>query len=210
MQQINLYQEQFRVRREPARTRVLALGLVVLLAMLFAVSGWMQYESWRVTDRLERARERRDRVEQEMLALRAELERMAAGEQARAGLPAELRAELAAKRRLMDYLAEGPLASRDGFSGHLQALARRVVEDLWFDRIQLERGGDRIRFEGHALEAALVPRMIAALGEEAVYRGHSFRSLLIERPEQAAWRVDFLLASEAVEREEPAGRGTSR
>lgn len=209
MQQINLYQDQFRIRREPWRARVLAAVLGLLLVVLAGVSAWLQYEAGQAEARLAAAEQRRDRAEQQVLALRSELEQIEAGEAVQADLPSRLRAELAAKRRLMDYLEQGPLARRDGFSGHLQGLARRVVDDLWFDRIVLEQGGDRLRFEGHSLEAAHVPRMIAALGEEAVFAGHAFRSLVIERSEDADWRVDFLLASDLLDAEGSRKRGGS-
>lgn len=210
MQQINLYQDQFRTRRDLLGARFIALALGVLLIALVGISVWLQFEAAETASRLAAAEQRRDRVEQQMLAMRTRLEKIEAEDAARVDLPARLRAELAAKRRLMDYLEGGPLARRDGFSRHLEGLARRVVDDLWFDRVVFELGGDRLRLEGHALRAEDVPRMIAALGDEAVYAGHAFRSLLIERPEDADWRVDFLLSSDVFETDEPSGGKSPR
>lgn len=210
MQQINLYQEQFRTRRDPFGARTLAGALAALIVVLAGISVWLQLSAAATAERLQAAEQRRDRVEQQVLATRSRLEALAAKDAAAASEPARLRAELAAKQRLMEYLEGGPLARRAGFSEHLDGLARRVVADLWFDRIVLERGGGRLRFEGHALRAADVPTMIAALGQEAVFAGHAFRSLVIERPEDADWRVDFLLSSDRVEgaagRDQGAGR----
>lgn len=210
MQQINLYQEQFRVRPDPFDARSLGLALLVLLLVLAGVSVWLHISAAGVVERRLAAEQRRDRAEQQVLALRAELDELMAADTATASEPDRLRRELAAKRRLMDYLEGGPLSRRDGFSTHLEGLARRVVDNLWFDSIVFERGGERLRFEGHALHAADVPRMIAALGEEAVYGGHAFRSLVIERPEEADWRVDFLLSSERVEAADGKRQGGGR
>jgi len=206
MQQINLYQEQFRSHRDPLGARTLGLALAALMVVLAAASVWLHLSAREVESRLAAAEQRRDRVEQQVLAMRSQLEKLQ-DESAAASEPARLRRELAAKRRLMDYLEGGPLARRDGFSDHLAGLARRVVDDLWFRRIVLERGGDRLRFEGHALEAAHVPQMMAALGEESVYAGHAFRSLVIDRPEDAEWRVDFLLSSDLVSGGDEGGGG---
>lgn len=209
MQQINLYQEQFRTRRDPFGARTLAGALVALILVLAGISVWLQLSAAAAVERLQAAEQRRDRVEQQVLAMRARLEALAA-EDAAASEPARLRAELAAKQRLMEYLEGGPLARRDGFSDHLDGLARRVVADLWFDRIVLDHGGDRLRFEGHALRAADVPTMIAALGQEDVFAGHAFRSLVIERPADAEWRVDFLLSSDRVEGAAGRDKGAAR
>lgn len=210
MQQINLYQEQFHERRDPLDARHLATGLLLLLVALAAWSGWLYHRADTTSTRLALAEQRRDRVEQQVLALRAQVER---SQDQQAGTDDEavrLRRELAAKRRMLDYLETGPMARRGGFSAHLAGLARRVVDDLWFDRIVYQHGGEKLRFEGHALKAADVPRMIAALGEEPVYAGHAFRSLVIERPEEADWRVDFVLASDAPENGDAASGSGGR
>lgn len=196
MQQIDLYQEQFRERRDPFSARSLGAALLVAVLVLAGVSVWLGFAAERAAEQRAAAEQSRDGVEQQVLAMRSRLEARTAEDAAVASEPARLRTELTAKRRLMNYLEGGPLARRDGFSPHLAGLARRVVDDLWFDRIVLERGGDRLQFEGHALQAAHVPQMIAALGEEPVYAGHAFRSLVIQRPEDADWRVDFTLSSD--------------
>ena len=196
MQQINLYQEQFRTRRDPLDARHLGAGLVVLLIVLAAASVWLHQRAGDAAERAAAAERERDRLERRVLELRSRLEQRQAAASGAVDEATRLRAELAAKRRVLEYLESGPIARRDGFSGHLQGLARRVVDDVWFDRIAFERGGETLRLEGHALRADDVPRMIAALGEEAAYAGRAFRTLVIERPENADWRVDFVLASD--------------
>lgn len=197
MQQINLYQEQFRVRRDRLDARHLGAWLLLLVIALGAGSVWLYQRAGAVAERAVAAERERDRLEREVLALRARIEQRQVAASGAVDEATRLRRELAAKRRVLEYLESGPIARRDGFSAHLEGLARRVVEDLWFDRIVLELGGRKLRFEGHALRAEGVPRMIAALGEEAAYVGHAFRSLVIERPADADWRVDFVLSSDA-------------
>ncbi|MDX1609663.1 MAG: hypothetical protein R3225_06025 [Halofilum sp. (in: g-proteobacteria)] len=209
MQQINLYQEQFHERRDPLDARHLAGALLLLLIALAAWSGWLYQRADTTAARLAVAEQRRDRAEQQVLALRAQVERSQDQQSGTEDASGRLRRELAAKRRMLDYLETGPMARRDGFSAHLAGLSRRVVDDLWFHRIVYQHGGQKLRFEGHALKAGDVPRMIAALGEEPVYAGHAFRSLVIERPEEADWRVDFVLASDAPDNAD-SGTGSGR
>lgn len=202
-QQINLYQEQFRRRRQALDTVQMTLAIAGLLIVLAAWGGWEYWRASTAEARLEAARDRlvvaEDRVadlRERLAALREELDDN--GELAR------VREEIQAKERLLRYLDEGPLAERAGFSPYLEGLARRTVDDLWLHSIVLRDGGKRLRLEGHALSPASIPELIDALGEESVYRGHAFRALSIDRPEDAHWRVDFVLASDA--READAGR----
>lgn len=205
MQQINLYQEQFRGRRDPLDARHLGAGLLLLLIALAAASVWLDHRGGQVAERAALLERERDRLEQQVLALQSRLEERRAETTGALDRATRLRAELAAKRRVLEYIESGPIARRDGFSSHLEGLARRVIEDLWFDRIVFESGGNKLRFEGHALHPQGVPRMIAALGEEPAYSGHAFRSLVIERPADADWRVDFVLSSDR-----PGGDGDAK
>jgi len=202
MQQINLYQDQFRARRDALDARHLAL---YLLAACVALAGASAYLQWRARDaaaRADVATARRDAAQHRLEAVQAAL-----GKAQAAGGPNDettrLQAQLDAKLRLLDYLVHGPLELRTGFSPFLRGLARQHVPDLWLDGIRIAAGGGRLRLEGHALAPRRVPALIAALGDEAAYAGHTFRTLSIERPEDADWRVDFVLASEA---EKPTAR----
>lgn len=205
MQQINLYQEQFRIRRDPFDARHLGVGFLLLVLALAGASAWLQQQADEVAVRAAALERERDRLEQQVLAMRAQLEEHRDEAVDGDDRVTRLRRELAAKQRVLEYLESGPMAQRDGFSAHLAGLSRRVIDDLWFDRVVFEQGGRKLRFEGHSLQADGVPRMIAALAEEEVYAGHVFRTLIIERSEEANRRVDFVLASDV-----PSGDGEKR
>lgn len=194
MQQINLYQEPFGRARDPLGARPLGLALALLVLALAAVSA-AQYLRLQGFEARAAALEAERRAASDRLAqVRARLQE--ARTQAGAGDPAApLRAELAAKRRLLEYLESGPIARRGGFSPYLEGLARRTVDGVWLSAIRIGDGGERLRLAGHALSAERVPALMAALGEEESYNGHAFRTLVIDRPADAGWRVDFVLAS---------------
>lgn len=190
MQRINLYQDQFRRRRDWLDSRHLALMLLAGIAVLAAISA---NQAWRANA----AEARASALEADRQAARARLESLQAqleperdDERLR-----KLRAELSAKQSLLDYLESGPLGERDGFSPFLDGLARHVVDGVWLSRITLREGGARMRLDGHAVDPDRVPQLITALGAAAAYDGHAFRRLAIDRPAEADWRVDFVLAS---------------
>lgn len=202
MQQINLYQEPFGHARDALAARNLALALVLLVLALAAVSG-VQYLRLQGIEARAAAHEAERRAADERLAqVRERLE--AARATGEADPAAALRAELAAKRRLLAYLDSGPIARRGGFSPYLEGLARRTVDGVWLSAIDIRAGGERLRLAGHALAAEQVPALMAALGEEETYSGQVFRMLAIDRPPDADWRVDFVLASR------PASAGDRR
>ena len=199
MQRINLYQDQFRARRDPTDATHLALWLLLVVVALAALGGLLAWRAQVAEQRLADARAQRAAVTERVDGLRARLQ----SARDAAGTPdarlADLRAELAAKRRLLDYLRSGPLAERTGFSAHLRGLARRVVEGVWLERITLTRGGARLRIDGHASDPEQVPALMAALGEADAYSGHSFRTLDLRRPEEGGRRIDFVLATQPVD-----------
>lgn len=193
-QQINLYQEPFGRPRDALAARHLALALVLLLLALGGVSGAQYLRLQDIEARAAALGAERRAADDRLAQLRERLQAV----RAQAGdddASAPLRAELAAKRRLLEYLDSGPIARRGGFSPYLEGLARRTVEGVWLSAVDIRAGGERLRLDGHALGAEGVPALIAALGEEDTYSGHAFRTLAIERPQDADWRVDFVLAS---------------
>lgn len=195
MQQINLYQEPFGHRRDALAAPHLALALVLLVLALAAVAGGQYLRLQGVEARAAALEAERRAANQRLAQVRERLQaaRTQAGSEADPVAP--LRAELAAKRRLLEHLDSGPIARRGGFSPYLEGLARRTVEGVWLSAIEIGAGGRRLRFEGHAVDAERVPALMAALGEEDSYSGHAFRTLAIDRPADADWRVDFVLAS---------------
>ncbi len=191
MQRINLYQTQVRPRRDRFSTRGLGLLLVVLALGLAAISGVQAWRLRQAEAQLASVNAERETASQRVTQLQAKLE----DEPGRDARTQRLRNELAAKRALLDYLEEGTFAERAGFSGYLDGLADHVVDGVWLDRIELAAGGDRLQLDGHAIEPQRVPALIEALGQASAYEGRNFRRLAIDRPDDADWRVDFVLTS---------------
>lgn len=194
-QQINLYRDDTRRPRKPVDSLHLAAAAAATIVVLAGLSahGWWQASS------LERELESVSAAHDD---LSARVDRLATevgdkkAEQLDPDRVERLRAELEAKRNLLDYLEDGPLAERTGFAEHVEGLARRVIDDLWLSSIRLTEGGRSLRLRGHALAPERVPELIAALGEEPAYAGHTFRRLRIQRPEDQPGQINFELASE--------------
>lgn len=194
-QQINLYADPRQRRRQPVDSVHIAAAAALTLVVLGGLTIYGSWQAETAEQAAAAAADERERLEQESSELTQELQELRATAEEAEDL-GPLRSELAAKRRLRDYLAEGPLAERDGFSDHLAGLARRVVDNLWLTRIDLRAGGAELRLRGRTLAPDQVPAFIDALRAESTYSGQVFRRLAIERAEDQPQQLVFDLASE--------------
>lgn len=203
-QQVNLYQPIFRQRKPMFSARALAQTAVLLLVVL---SGLYAYAAWEVA-RLEahvRAMEsQRQSAQQRLVMLQQDLparapSRLLATEVQR------LVDEITGSESLVTLLS-GPEGGVEGFSAHLEGLARQRVDGLWLTGIRLADAGRNVVIRGSALDAALVPLLVQRLGDELAFRGMRFAALSIDRAEDDSGRVDFVLRTH-VEDEEAARGG---
>ncbi|MDZ7788274.1 MAG: hypothetical protein U5K73_09175 [Halofilum sp. (in: g-proteobacteria)] len=199
-QQINLYLDEFRRRTDPLDAKHIGIGVIVLLAILAAVSAGLVWQARQVEARVAELERERDAAQAELTRKQERLQALQAEEEDDGQLR-RLRAELAAKQRLVDYLESGRFGTRGGFSDWLEALARNRVEDLWLARVELRAGGSRVRVAGHALAPETVPTFLSGLAEQEAFSGYRFRTMRIDRTEEGD-RLDFLLASDRTKGDE--------
>ncbi len=107
----------------------------------------------------------------------------------------QLERESTDKGKVLDLLAGKTLGNTAGFSTYLAALGRRYPDGLWLRQVQIGDGGRQVAIRGRALDAALVPRFIAALQEEPAFQGTSFERFELSRPEGGSGSVSFALAT---------------
>ncbi len=194
MQQINLYQDEFRPRREVLSARQVATGLGILLGLLVLLSAW---QGWR-----------NDRLAEEVAALRrtveteearvAELRRTVEARKPDPALAAEvdrLAQRVEVKRRVLTVLTGRTFGNTTGFVPQLAGLARQRIEGLWLTGLRLHAGGTRLDMEGNALRPELVPRYLQRLANEPVFAGTAFETFRLDRPEQRPEWIRFVLHS---------------
>ncbi|PSQ90965.1 MAG: hypothetical protein BRD57_05575 [Proteobacteria bacterium SW_6_67_9] len=196
MQHVNLYQGRFRPQRDATDALHLAFALLAIVLLCLAVSGYQAWQARQAQQRLAEALTAQEAAQQRLDELRGALERAREADSGASQQIERVRREYEAKQRLLRFLAEGPLADEAGFSGHLSGLAEHIVDGVWLRRIQLEQGGRRIRLDGHAQKPEQIPAFMAALGRAAPFKGRTFRTLRVERDDEA---TAFVLASNRVD-----------
>lgn len=179
-QQVNLYRGILRPQRTPLSARTLGVLLLIILAVLLAIYGWM---AWRLDQR--RAEVAALEAEQEQLASRLqELNQQVSEEQVDPDLEKRaesLEDELRVKRQLASLLSGKTAGNVEGFSSLLVPLARRHLDGLWLREIALREGGDQLALRGRTLDATGVPDYLKALREEPAYEGRQFATFRMQR-----------------------------
>ena len=130
MQQINLYQDEFRPRREVITSGQVLIGLGVLLVVLVLISFWQGWRNSQLAVGVEAlrqtvaAREARVAELQQQVAQRKPDPRLVETVQ-----KLERRVEI--KRQVLAVLSGRSFGNTDGFVPQLTGLARQRIEGLW-------------------------------------------------------------------------------
>lgn len=221
-QQINLYEERLRPRREFESGRNIALSFVALLVLVVALAVW--------------ARGGADRASAALAAVQGEvksaqgqmnlLSKKVSEHKVSPALQAELesaRSLFAARSEVVEYLDSGQLGSNSGFAGLMVGFSRVAQNDLWLTGFAVRRGGQEIEIRGSLLDASKLPGYVQRLGAEPVFQGRRFAALEMRRVDPAETkseagrsedgagaaaggaRVEFVLRSEPVAEAIPAG-----
>lgn len=194
-QQVNLLAPIFRKQQTILSGRF----AVLLCAVIVAVLGVLQVISiWQVAS-LEREQ---TRLEERRTSATQQLNQLA--EQIKAGgksqeLVAErdqLATELGHKRHALAALSRSELGNTTGFSPQFMGLARQRLPGLWLTRIDLSTGGRRLELHGVTLSEDLLPRYLALLGSEPIFKGTRFGHAQLTRPDELEREIQFELRSQ--------------
>lgn len=173
-QQINLLVQEQRGPVLSALRSLIGLGAVLLVYLAYTAYAWIG------------SVQLGDTVEQSNAQLAAEratlkdLEQKLGARPKLADLLAQidaLRAPAEESRQVIDLLQTGGGSSRDGYSGHMAALARISEDGVWLTGISIANGGRTMRLEGRSLRADAVMRYAQRLNEQFSAYGAQFTSL---------------------------------
>jgi cell division protein FtsB len=194
MQNINLYQERFRPRREIVQSRQLLLGLVALLAVLMLISGWNGWRNHDLAQQLARARQQEQAVKAKLENLRNAAANRKQDPALQARL-AQLRQDVSTRQQVLKILTGKSFGNTESFAGQFTGLARQRIEGLWLTGLHIRAGGTRLDMQGNALKPELVPQYLQRLSQETVFQGTEFESFLMARRKEAPRWIEFSLQS---------------
>ena len=175
-QQINLYEERLRPRRELPVARNLAIATLLVIVLMTAASLWARSGAQSKAEALA-VLQKQLSSEQAQLA---ELSKTIAGRKVSSALAVELeaaRAALAVRNEVIAVLDSGSLGNTSGFSAIMQGFARRSQPDLWLTGFSVSAGGEEIEIRGRLLDPARLPAYMQGLRSEPVFAGRRFAAL---------------------------------
>ena len=191
-QQVNLFQPMFQHRRPVFAALGMSRALGVALLGLAAIFG---YGAWQVDElgrRIAGLSEQRDQATARLLEFEASVPQRERSKLLAAEID-RLSVDVARRQALLAAVAQRVASEEQGFSSHLAGLARQPVEGLWLTGVEIAEGGNVLELSGSAIRPELVPRLVRSLASEPAFDGAMFRQLVIDRPSDSAYRVDFLL-----------------
>lgn len=180
-QQINLYQPTFSEGRKPLSAGTALACLIVLVGVLGAVSIAAHARVRKLA--LEVDSLRAQQMEQENALNAAPQE---SGESIEEQMK-RLERAVDERSRALEILRSGAAGRTVGFAPRLEALARRHVDGLWIDALQLSGTSTAMTVSGSTLDPDIVPAFLRSLAKDDVLAGTRFDDFIILRPtEQTA------------------------
>lgn len=195
IQQINLYQEEFRVVPNWASLSLLAGAAVLTVLLLGSVFyqasaiNELEAELKNNNDVLKSLEQSYDALEKNNKPRAIDMNLAERVEKAKRSNEEKIRAK--------NYLSGEGSGNITGFSALLQGLGRQrdQIEELWLKKIKFSDGGFDMRLTGSNYRPGLLPDFIQALNDEDLYRDREFREIKINQSTHDKKIVDFVLGT---------------
>jgi MSHA biogenesis protein MshI len=193
IQQVNLYTDELRPRKEKLQAGT-AIGILVFgLVLVACVAGFFAYQNSVMATQASRLDHKNQQLEQVLLELAAAVRARQTDSEVEEAL-ARVTQTLSRRQRLLERVESLVFSEGRYFSPQLAALARRIPEDAWLTGVILESDSDKVTLEGSSRDGALVPLYLENLSEETVFAGRTFGVFRLSRSEQGRW-IDFHVSS---------------
>jgi hypothetical protein len=173
-QQINLYQE-VRVPRVPFSARFMILYVAALAASLAVVQMLLQSSLAGARAQMSRAAEQLAADTRTLSTLQEEAGTPGSRMEQKQAL-ARTRARIEEARQILVLLLAPQEGSRTTPAQVLRALAGAQQEGVWLRHVRTDRAAARVLIEGGTLQAALLPRYMAALTTRPPFTEALFRA----------------------------------
>ncbi len=177
IQQVNLYTDELRPRKERLQAGMAVGILVVGVVLVACVAGFLTYENSVMANKASRLDQQNQQLEQAVAQLSAAVQARQPDAEVKEALE-RVTQTLARRQRLLERVESLVLSEDRSFSPQLAALARQIPEDVWLTGVILESGPDRVTIE-----------------EEPAFTGRTFGVFRLSRPEEGRW-IDFHVSSE--------------
>jgi hypothetical protein len=181
-QQINFYRADYRSVTENFATGSTLIVCGVIVLAMFLGYGFVMYKLPGIERELQTVNDQEKAAIVRLENLQSSLS-VASGDTSWEERLEEARRSLRNQQLVLGLVQDSSLGNIQGFSHHLNSLARQDTDGLWLSYIRLSAQGDNTVLEGRALRADMVPAYLQGLAEEPPFATQRFNQFQIERPE---------------------------
>lgn len=192
VQQINLYQEQFREKKLWISATQVAATLLIFLVAGAIWSLVLGIERGQAEQHSRSLKADQGRVAAELAAVNAELAELLEDKRLDRKIENAAR-QISARKRVLNFVEANRFGSGEGFSDYLVALSNLHVDDIWLNQIRLTE--NFVQIKGSALNATDVPSYFDSFGDEQIFQGNRFDLFRLSRAKDSDWKVDFEIAT---------------
>jgi hypothetical protein len=195
MQQINLYQAEFKPKVVILTTWQMLL-VSLLLIFIILVSSFFSSQHFNELDaqfslkqqHLNTQKQQANDLKQEMLQY---------GEQPllKAKL-VSLQKQLKQQEAILSHLTNDNSGPQPGFSPTLTSLSQQHIDNVWLTSFSLRHGGSSITIQGRSSQPSLIPEYIDSLAKSSTFSGQQFSVFQMSSPDENTDTYDFELHSQ--------------
>ncbi len=192
-QQINLYQDRFRQKRQFLTAAQIALLLLIVISGMAAYSVNLQMEMDSAVSTNLAIKQQQQSLAEELAIANSKLTKLLADTRFDDQIT-DVSREIRARNKIIDFVDGNRFGSNQGFSSYLISLSNLHMENIWLNEIKLS--GNFVRIRGSSLNEELVPTYFDQFSQERAFAGNRFDVFRLQRDDKTAWKVDFEIASE--------------
>jgi len=182
MQQINLYQAQFKPKQVILPPSQLLLIILLVITILAVISLYASKENSVLHALIEKQQQQTMQqidVVTDTPLLDAELKKLQQQNQD--------------KDSLLTYLTSHDFGNQLGFSESLKNLSQQRINNVWLTAFSFSDGGQAIKLEGKALQSSQIPLYIDNLARAKHFQGKQFSVFQLQQPKDDAGLYIFKL-----------------
>ena len=191
-QQINFYQDRFRVKLLWISALQVAAALLLVIAAGAIWSFLLHTDFEQARRSILEIKIERDRLTAELAVANADLSKRLEDHRLDREIETTAR-QISARKRVLNFVDANRFGSGEGFSDYLVALSHLHVDDIWLNQIRLAE--DFVQIKGSALNAAEVPGYFDRFSDENIFQGNRFDMFQLSRASDSDWKVDFEIAT---------------
>ncbi len=184
-QQINLYQPDDVSGSEPFSTKAMLVLVVITLVVMMSFYAMLLWKKEQLMADINELREQSEQIQATVEKLELTVSKLTDSKKEKQQL-AYLKKVYASKQKALDGLSSVVSGNSAGLSRYFSALARKNMQSIWFNSINVFSGGKDILLQGQTTDARSLPILVNALKDEPAFQGVNFRMFKALRDEKKA------------------------